>query len=375
MPPLAMESPDTDDCGAIAQLVAPGVMARLLQDGWADVEQVFSAPFAATLATESMELDRAGLLEPHTFQFRKGAEAVDTFTHPGRTFVDMDVCAAPDAVCAHAPAFAHLAAVRAVQMARALASAVPDLKINTGSQDVQVKLQQSHGEHGCAPWHFDTSETAASRQLTLLVYLAQDWDAADGGELELLPFLSTPVLLTPWFNRGVLFLSDRVLHRSRCAANTSKRRWLLTVWFDGAETDYSLAGRWPPPPLQRYLAPAVYREDYLEALEDSLPPGPARAALLHAQALEIRELQQDPDFAEIVQELRAVAKDARGAPRTPTGDGPPVPTEHGPPAPRRKLPRRARMAPGQQDAVGSAGLHGEQQAATSTLSARSTRQR
>ncbi|CAE8618046.1 unnamed protein product, partial [Polarella glacialis] len=130
-----------------------------------------------------------------------------------------------------------------------------------------------------------------------------------GGELQLQPFLQEAVSFRPSFDRGILFLADRLLHRSLPPRGRGAEtgRWLLTVWFDGRRVDEARGSRWPPL-LQRLLAPAVYAEAYIEALEQSLPPGEAREALKAAQEEEIRDIGGDPELGEMLQDLREAAE-------------------------------------------------------------------
>lgn len=99
----------------------------------------------------------------------------------------------------------------------------------------------------------------------MLLYLSEDFQKEDGAELGaelvLQPFLQSPVTLSPLFNRGVLFLSDRILHYT-LPGRPSQRRWLLTIWLEGDAVDSAFQSPWPPL-LQRLLAPAIYKESRL----------------------------------------------------------------------------------------------------------------
>merc|ERR1712217_949680 len=68
------------------------------------------------------------------------------------------------------------------------------------------------------------------------------------------------------------------------------------------------AGRWPPL-LQRLVAPAVYSEAYLQALDESFPSGDARCALRKEQLAEIRAIEEDAELVEMLEELRQVARE------------------------------------------------------------------
>ena len=163
--------------------------------------------------------------------------------HPGSgSFVDLDGAEAVEDL-ALAPNLSSFAREAAVPLAKALVEQLPWLALAGSMGDVsqvQVKhlgcrgqfgnwliqtcsaasgfsvrrLQLTKGPAGSAPCHYDTSETAPRRQITWLLYLSTDWKPEFGAELVIQPFLGSRVAVTPCFNRGVMFLSDRILHYS-----------------------------------------------------------------------------------------------------------------------------------------------------------------
>eukprot|EP00927_Polykrikos_kofoidii_P011656 TRINITY_DN14972_c0_g1_i1.p1 TRINITY_DN14972_c0_g1~~TRINITY_DN14972_c0_g1_i1.p1 ORF type:complete len:462 (-),score=80.57 TRINITY_DN14972_c0_g1_i1:239-1624(-) len=299
-----------------------------LDRGWAVIDGLLGNEWASSLAADCEALESHNLLIRHSFAFTAEDGSRRTFQHDGRSYVDLEPWRITPAVASRAPSLASFAATHAPELAQALAKALPALGITTanectddegvckdhGENTLQVKLQLTLGEHGCAPCHYDTSDSAPSRQVTLLLYLSSEWNDKLGGELRLLPFLEAPVDIVPAFDRGVIFLSDRVLHRSLppSAEGRSKARWLLTVWLGGSRVDRSLelvgsgSNRWPPL-LQRLLTPAVYADAYLAALEESLPDGEVQRALRKAQLEEIYSIEADEALAEMLGDLREAA--------------------------------------------------------------------
>jgi len=109
----------------------------------------------------------------------------------------------------------------------------PHLDLGDDPLDYTVKLQFNEGDRACFPYHYDNPgrpnkfavitlsfhfivqrEFAFSvhrRKLTCLLYLNPGWQEGDGGELQLVPFLSTPVLVRPLMDRS-LGESGYVLH-------------------------------------------------------------------------------------------------------------------------------------------------------------------
>ncbi|CAE8636495.1 unnamed protein product, partial [Polarella glacialis] len=234
-------------CDHVASSGSKGV----LEQGWSAIDGALGTEWARSLAAECRQLEEAKLLQPHRFEFAdaQSGERCE-YRHDGRSFVDLDRNRISAEVAAATPLLAAFAARHAPQLAVALASRVPslglvgwvvarcaDLEACSEVSDaeeavdaVQVKLQLTRGVHGCAPWHFDTSTSASSRQLTLLIYLSEDWADDMGGELQLQPFLQEAVSFRPSFDRGILFLADRLLHRSLPPRGRGAEtgRWLLT---------------------------------------------------------------------------------------------------------------------------------------------------
>ncbi|CAK9064690.1 unnamed protein product [Durusdinium trenchii] len=259
--------------------IAARCAGRLVSHHWAQLDECLSETWAEALAAECLLLEEAQLLSPHTFEFAAEGGRVQ-YQHPGRRFVDLEAPRVTPAVAARAPGLAHFAAVAAGSFTRRLQEAAPSLQLRP---EVQVKLQLTCGSSGCAPCHYDTSETAPGRQ----------------------------VKISPLFNRGILFLSDRLLHYTLPPTREGATfgRWLLTIWLEGDSVDAPLGQRWPPL-LQRTLAPAIYSKVFLSSLERSMPPGPALDALKAAQEEEITSLESDETFGEMLPDLREAALDA-----------------------------------------------------------------
>jgi len=87
----------------------------------------------------------------------------------------------------------------------------PHLDLGDDPLDYTVKLQFNEGDRACFPYHYDNPGRPNKRKLTCLLYLNPGWQEGDGGELQLVPFLSTPVLVRPLMDRS-LGESGYVLH-------------------------------------------------------------------------------------------------------------------------------------------------------------------
>lgn len=280
--------------------------SKLSRDAWDVLDTCLTSNWAKALASECLLLEQKGLLQAHRFEFAEAGVRAE-YQHPGRSFVDLEAARISAAVAAAAPGLRHFAAEAAPLLATELLRELPQLALKEGPSNVQVKLQLTRGLQGSAPCHYDTSETAPKRQVTLLLYLGENYEEKYGAELVLQPFLQSPVKVSPHFNRGVIFLSDRLLHYTLPPTEDGFcfGRWLLTVWLDGDSVDQVATNRsqWPPL-LQRLLAPAIYAEIFLQSLEQSMPPGPALKALKKAQEEEIASIELDESFAEMLPDLK-----------------------------------------------------------------------
>ncbi len=203
-----------------------------------------------------------------------------------------------------------------------------------------MKLQHNRGG-GAFPLHFDNPGLPNARALTCLCYfnpvrlrcafafatraathrrtpLAQAWQPGDGGELVLSPFLAPEVALAPLMDRCVLFLSDRMLHRT---ARSEGARLAVTTWFDGDATNapQDVGLRLPPSaladvagtaaalrasPQQRAVSRAVYAEEYARSLAACMQGTEGEAQMLEAHAAHLAAVAANPPLARLVAALR-----------------------------------------------------------------------
>eukprot|EP00052_Salpingoeca_macrocollata_P024249 m.216052 g.216052 ORF g.216052 m.216052 type:complete len:288 (-) comp22211_c10_seq1:525-1388(-) len=198
-----------------------------------------------------------------------------------------------------------------------------DMDLVCGTDGRTVKLQVNAGGGGCFPLHYDNPSRPNKRRVTCLLYLNPAWQPGDGGEIQLWPFLRPECTLAPCFNRMVLFLSDRVLHR---VLPSHSLRHCFTLWLDGRDTNpdvdvflkakHLTAASVPllqRTPLQRTLSRAVYKAEYEQSLKEcfadhSDPMAIKLALALHAQHL--GALLKNPSVAEFVQLLRTLRQDS-----------------------------------------------------------------
>lgn len=201
--------------------------------------------------------------------------------------------------------------------------------------DMTLKLQVNTG--GCFPWHYDNPSAPNKRLLTLGVYLTENYnEEADGGQIQLLPFLGKPVTIAPKFNTVVLFRSDLMLHRvqpfkqpnTKLSSSSSSNqkfdhfRCCFTVWVDGTSTnapdDVNLKAKnlqesfiptMITSPVQRSLSRAIYDDIYQEALTDCFGKGTREALIsLKMHEAHVKQLTSNVSvqaFVELLKTKRA----------------------------------------------------------------------
>lgn len=267
----------------MAALAAALSLARepLLSQGWAVSDDAVPDDVAAELHAAMCELQRCGALRQHRFGFKASASAPpQIFTKPHIFEAELDDAAVGRAAPRLAALFERLSLPSAARVAfpelQLLAAPSSSETPGPSSDGVTVKLQCNVGSGGCFPVHYDNAGPPSRRRLTCLLYLNPEWKEGDGGEIQLLPWLSAPVTVAPVHARLVLFLSDTVAH---CVLPShAERRLCCTVWLDGLHTNGagSLSLRFDPSahdadalcreltsqPAQRVLSRAVYDEEY-----------------------------------------------------------------------------------------------------------------
>ena len=133
--------------------------------------------------------------------------------------------------------------LRALQKDRTLLTLLNVLKPSeTPSEmlfNVSLKVQMNFGENARFPIHFDSDSSTDNRRWTCLVYLNDDWEEKDGGEVVLyVPFQKEKIVVVPpKLGTIVMFNSRYVAHST--LPYTGKRRVMFTLWLHakGGEDD------------------------------------------------------------------------------------------------------------------------------------------
>jgi Rps23 Pro-64 3,4-dihydroxylase Tpa1-like proline 4-hydroxylase len=97
--------------------------------------------------------------------------------------------------------------------------------------NVSLKLQINDGENARFPIHFDSDSSTDQRRWTCLVYLNDEWEEKDGGEVVLyLPFQEEKrIVVPPKMGTVVMFNSRYVAHST--LPFKGKRRLMFTIWL------------------------------------------------------------------------------------------------------------------------------------------------
>ncbi|KAJ3026376.1 UNVERIFIED_CONTAM: hypothetical protein HDU68_005744 [Siphonaria sp. JEL0065] len=150
-----------------------------------------------------------------------------------------------------------------------------------------VKAQINFGNGGCFPMHYDTDAKLDQRKVTAIVYLNEQYQKGDGGELRVYPFPMTgSVDVEPLFNRVVLFSSAWCLHR---VLPSVVDRLCFTIWISGAKPEESLVVTEEKVNRQDFLlwkenrqllTKLVYADEWIQSIQDSHPDTPERDLLV-----------------------------------------------------------------------------------------------
>lgn len=107
-----------------------------------------------------------------------------------------------------------------------------------------MKLQYNEGIGGCFPMHKD-STSATGRRLTVILYLSENWQKSQAGELRLYPFPLEPVDIAPHAGRLVAFSSVNSVHRvlPSLATRCSIQLFFSATTSNSHNSSHSAAGR------------------------------------------------------------------------------------------------------------------------------------
>jgi hypothetical protein len=267
------------DWEGIVLQAAKRVIPSLRENGYGVVDNALGYAVASTLQEEALSLsEKEGGFSEHLFRFGKSAAQV---RKPHIFEADLH-----DKRLASLPCLRHFRELfDSTAFQKAFDSSLPELALQDGTTGTAIKLQLNKGKGGCFPFHYDNPGPPNKRALTAIIYLNKSWTPENGGELELQPFLGSPVIIPPLMDRMVVFYSDRILHRVR---PSHCQRLCFSVWIDSASVNQShdvhlkakhiaitddhsaerAADFFRSTPLQRVISRALYDKEYEGSLRD-----------------------------------------------------------------------------------------------------------
>ena len=214
------------------------------------------------------------------------------------------------------------------ELADGVVAALPASCAIDATARVAVKLQRNEG--GAFPCHYDNPGAPNKRALTAVLYLGCDGDDDapishdDGGELVLSPFLKRQAKIRPLLNRLVFFKSDTVLHAVSRWTRPAPR-YVVSFWFDSDSVNLpgdleltrdalsfssydEAADFFASSPLQRCLSRAVYDEDYVTSIKETIQGGDSEGPMLqgHRRVVDDTNRQLRPLVLELRQRRGAL---------------------------------------------------------------------
>lgn len=196
------------------------IVAALANPGWCVVADFLNATETAALRSECLAAHASGAF--HAAGVGKGAAEVRSEIRGDQVLWIDDGVAGP--------------ATRVVQeKLEALRCAVNQF-LYLGLFDVELHFAAYPPGSGYRR-HLDRFQSDDRRTLTVIVYLNENWTAADGGQLRFWPEenndqidnpINNPIEIAPTGGTLVTFLSDRFWHE---VAPAKRQRLSLTGWF------------------------------------------------------------------------------------------------------------------------------------------------
>ena len=202
---------------AFEQALTDDVIATLVDRGFAVVDNALPAALCRKLRGEMEALEANGQM--WNSRSYGGDDDGAPHAHINETQLDYKQ------VRLHAPTFGRMEHDPSlVERMRG----VPGLEA-LASQHVRIQINSGHG--GCYTMHTDmgtgpTKDSGQTLCLTALIYLNEDWEPGDGGELRVFPFPNPAELIAPLMGRLVLF-EPRMVHD---VLPNFKKRYCFTLW-------------------------------------------------------------------------------------------------------------------------------------------------
>jgi SM-20-related protein len=188
------------------------IVAALADPGWCVVPDFLSATETADLRNECLVAHASGAF--HAAGVGKGVAEVRSEIRGDQVlWIDESIAGA---------------AMRAVQKKLEALRCAVNQHLYLGLFDVELHFAAYPPGSGYRR-HLDRFQSDDRRTLTVIVYLNENWTAADGGQLRFWPEEhAEPIEIAPTGGTLVTFLSDQFWHE---VAPAQRQRLSLTGWF------------------------------------------------------------------------------------------------------------------------------------------------
>lgn len=208
--------------------VTPQAMQQLMQDGYCVLPGAFPVDYARRIREEIAQLHEQKQLYANATHVLFPGAAPDEPTLLSKHHVletELVLSEIRDRVPTMREFFEQKVVFQSLQQA------LPEWLAMAG---YMIKVQFNEGQGGCFPLHFDTYGDDG-KCITAVLYLNEDWQQGDGGEVVLYPFPGSQrkVVVPPRAGDMVLFSSQQMLHR---VMPSNVPRYCLTTWIYHAPT-------------------------------------------------------------------------------------------------------------------------------------------
>ncbi len=191
---------------------ADKIITALADPGWCVVPDFLSATETAALRSECLAAHASGAF--HAAGVGKGVAEVRTEIRGDQVLWIDETVAGP--------------ATRAIQEKLEGLRCAVNQSLYLGLFDVELHFAAYPPGSGYRR-HLDRFQSDDRRTLTVIVYLNENWMAADGGQLRFWPEeQAEPIEIAPTGGTLVTFLADRFWHE---VAPAHRQRLSLTGWF------------------------------------------------------------------------------------------------------------------------------------------------
>ena len=187
---------------SLVQTISQSSIRALRRNGYCIIDDTLPEVLAGNILSEIKPLHEFGIMYPCHSHFKYESE---TTLIPKQNVWELELHSYPELqpICADLTSLLH---------DQSLCRYLNESQTNPFRYSHQTLKILYSEKNGCFPFHFDSDPEIDSRRITAILYLNEQ--PIDGGELMLFPLLQSPRIISPKWNRLVLFSSCFMLHRT-----------------------------------------------------------------------------------------------------------------------------------------------------------------